>query len=95
MDKALHDASKGLNKDVKDALLDFFSLTGIVANCFKEIHLKVYAQTSELFLACFYFALSSIRVKESSILSKCFDIFKAFMQLIKYVRSIQFTSDQL
>ncbi|MGN7945550.1 hypothetical protein ACTJJD_11305 [Bacillus sp. 22446] len=34
MDKALHDASKGLNKDVKDALLDFFSLTGIVANCF-------------------------------------------------------------
>jgi len=34
MDRALHDASKGLNKDVKDALLDFFSLTGIVANCF-------------------------------------------------------------
>ncbi|WP_414835221.1 hypothetical protein ACLBKY_05885 [Bacillus altitudinis] len=34
MDKALNDASKGLNKDVKDAFLDFFSLTGIVANCF-------------------------------------------------------------
>lgn len=34
MDKALDKVSKNLNKDVKNALLDFFSLTGVAANCF-------------------------------------------------------------
>ncbi len=32
--KALDKASSGLSKDVKNALLDFFSLTNVVANCF-------------------------------------------------------------
>ncbi|CAJ1004169.1 MULTISPECIES: hypothetical protein [Bacillales] len=32
--KALDKASEGLSKSVKDALLDFFNLTNVVANCF-------------------------------------------------------------